>query len=172
MDFMKAFMDQNMIAMMVEIVLFANTVTMAMPTHGVETCLWTWCQSFLIFSLLEAKKYPETLKVFTNTALAESWEEQGHTIEGDPLLRRRELYPYDAPEGVLVITCAVDVQGDRLELEFRGWGVGEQTWGLAYEVLTGDPSTKASMGYIGSAFRTNLYTSIRTKTKSSMCHSG
>ena len=94
MDFMKAFMDQNMIAMMVEIVLFANTVTMAMPTHGVETCLWTWCQSFLIFSLLEAKKYPETLKVFTNTALAESWEEQGHTIETDPLLRRRELYPY------------------------------------------------------------------------------
>jgi len=37
------------------------------------------------------------------------------------------LYPYDAPEGVLVITCAVDVQGDRLELEFRGWGVGEET---------------------------------------------
>ena len=36
MDFMKAFMDQNMIAMMGEIVLFDNTVTMAMPTrwHG------------------------------------------------------------------------------------------------------------------------------------------
>ena len=36
MDFMKAFMDQHMIAMIGEIVLFANTVTMAMPTrwHG------------------------------------------------------------------------------------------------------------------------------------------
>ena len=33
MDFMKAFMDQNMIAMMGEVVLFANTVTMAMPTR-------------------------------------------------------------------------------------------------------------------------------------------
>ena len=33
MDFMKAFMDQNVIAMMGEIVLFANTVTMAMPTR-------------------------------------------------------------------------------------------------------------------------------------------
>ena len=33
MDFMKAFMDQNMIAMMDEMVLFANTVTMAMPTR-------------------------------------------------------------------------------------------------------------------------------------------
>ena len=39
-------------------------------------------------------------KVLTNTALGESWEEQGHTIEGDPILRRRELYPYAAPEGV------------------------------------------------------------------------
>ena len=33
MDFMKAFMDQHMIAMLGEIVLFANTVTMAMPTR-------------------------------------------------------------------------------------------------------------------------------------------
>ena len=33
MEFMKAFMDQSMIAMMGEIVLFANTVTMAMPTR-------------------------------------------------------------------------------------------------------------------------------------------
>ena len=30
---MKAFMDQHMIAMIGEIVLFANTVTMAMPTR-------------------------------------------------------------------------------------------------------------------------------------------
>ena len=33
MDFMKTFMDQHMIAMIGEIVLFANTVTMAMPTR-------------------------------------------------------------------------------------------------------------------------------------------
>ena len=36
MDFMKGFMDQHMIAMMGEIVLFANTVTMAMPTRWRE----------------------------------------------------------------------------------------------------------------------------------------
>ena len=33
MDFIKAFMDQHIIAMMGEIVLFANTVTVAMPTR-------------------------------------------------------------------------------------------------------------------------------------------
>ena len=36
MDFMKAFMDQHMIAMMGEMVLFANAVTMAMPTRWRE----------------------------------------------------------------------------------------------------------------------------------------
>ena len=33
MEFMKSFMDQSMIAMMGEIVLFANTVTMSMPSR-------------------------------------------------------------------------------------------------------------------------------------------
>ena len=33
MEFMKSFMDQSMIAMIGEICLFANTVTMAMPTR-------------------------------------------------------------------------------------------------------------------------------------------
>ena len=33
MDFMKSFLDQSMIAMIGEIFLFANTVTMAMPTR-------------------------------------------------------------------------------------------------------------------------------------------
>ena len=33
MDLMQVFMDQHMIAMMGEIVLFANTVTVAMPTR-------------------------------------------------------------------------------------------------------------------------------------------
>ena len=52
MDFMKVFMDQNMIAMMGEIVLFANTVTMAMPTRWRDNMMMDMvCQSFLIFSL-------------------------------------------------------------------------------------------------------------------------
>ena len=52
MDFMKAFMDQNMIAMMGEIVLFANTVTMAMPTRWRDNMMMDMvCQSFLIESV-------------------------------------------------------------------------------------------------------------------------
>ena len=49
MDFMKAFMDQNMIAMIGEIVLFANTVTMAMPTR--------WCGNMVMDYLSRILNY-------------------------------------------------------------------------------------------------------------------
>ena len=49
MDFMKAFMDQHIIAMMGEIVLFTNTVTMAMPTRWRENMFMDMVSSFFNF---------------------------------------------------------------------------------------------------------------------------
>ncbi|MFP4561633.1 MAG: phage terminase large subunit family protein [Thiohalorhabdus sp.] len=91
---------------------------------------------------IDAKREgPESLKVFVNTALAETWEEEGEGLETDYLLERREEYPSDpVPDGVLLLTAGVDVQDDRLELEIVGWGVSEETWSLDYRVLYGDPS--------------------------------
>ena len=97
--------------------------------------------SEMVARFLEAKKYPETLKVWINTSLGESWEEEGDTADENALMARREHYPDHLPEGVLVITAAVDVQADRLELEFRGWGVSEETWGLDYVVIPGNPAS-------------------------------
>ena len=54
MDFMKAFMDQHMIAMIGEIVLFANTVTMAMPTRWRDNMLMDMvskCFNFLAMNV-------------------------------------------------------------------------------------------------------------------------
>ena len=45
------------------------------------------------------------------------------------------------PAGVVVLTCGVDVQDNRLELEIVGWGRGEESWSIDYLVLYGDPST-------------------------------
>lgn len=42
------------------------------------------------------------------------------------------------PQGVKIIDFGVDFQIDRCELEFIGWGEGEETWGLGYFVLPGD----------------------------------
>jgi phage terminase large subunit GpA-like protein len=89
---------------------------------------------------VESKADPEKLKVFINTKLAETYEENidGEGVEEDSLIARVEDYS-GAPEGVLIITMAVDTQDDRLEYELRGWGVDEESWLIDYRVIHGDP---------------------------------
>ena len=53
---------------------------------------------------------------------------------------RREHYPAVVPLPVLVLTAGVDVQDDRLEVEVCGWRTGEESWGISYRVLWGDPA--------------------------------
>src|SRR5690625_6840671 len=43
----------------------------------------------------------------------------------------------------MVITAGVETQGDRREVEFVGWGEGEESWGVEYHVLYGDPAQPA-----------------------------
>tara|TARA_Y100000004_G_scaffold197143_2_gene270013 strand:- start:5065 stop:6885 length:1821 start_codon:yes stop_codon:yes gene_type:complete len=99
----------------------------------------TWAD--MAKNFLEAKKNPETLKTFINTALGESWEEQGETVEYDTLLQRR--LNYDAttvPEDVLVITAGIDCQKDRLECQIVGWGKNYEAWVIEYRIFWGDPN--------------------------------
>lgn len=44
----------------------------------------------------------------------------------------------EIPDGVLVLTAAVDVQDDRFEVEVMGWGKGYESWGIKYEKLAGN----------------------------------
>lgn len=90
---------------------------------------------------LEAKPYPEQLKVVVNTVFGESWEDRGDHVDDSGLLTRREAYGPGVPLGVAVVTAGVDVQDDRVEVELVGWGRGEECWSLDYKVVRGDPST-------------------------------
>ena len=92
-------------------------------------------------NFLEAKKNPETLKTFINTSLGESWEEQGEALEYDTLLERRLNYDFQSiPEDVLVITCAADLQRDRIEVQTVGWGLNYEAWVIDYKIFWGDPN--------------------------------
>ena len=96
----------------------------------------------IIEDFKEAKKAPETLKVWVNTSLGESWEEPSET-DGEELLKRRERYNCEIPDKVLVLTAGVDTQDDRLEVEVVGWGVGKESWGIEYKIFHGDPGQEA-----------------------------
>lgn len=99
----------------------------------------TWAD--MAKNFLEAKKQPEMLKTWINTALGESWEEQGETIEHETLLERRLNYDTETiPEDVLVLTAGVDTQKDRLELQMIGWGANYEAWVIEYKIFWGDPN--------------------------------
>jgi phage terminase large subunit GpA-like protein len=98
----------------------------------------------IIEEFLEAKRGgPEQLKAWVNTTLGETWEEQGDGVESHDLMKRREPYGCEVPNGVLVLTAGVDVQDDRLEVEVVGWGVGKESWGIEYRAIYGDPGQPA-----------------------------
>lgn len=84
----------------------------------------------------------EPLKSWTNTEMGQSWEQQGDTMEEESLMERLEEYAAEVPEQVTQITCGVDVQDDRFELEIVGWGKGKESWGIYYIVLYGDLKQK------------------------------
>ena len=96
----------------------------------------------IITEFLEAKKNTSTLQVWVNTTLGESWEEPSD-MESDFLIKRRERYDAQLPEGVLLLTAGVDTQDDRLEVEVVGWGHGKESWGIEYQVFMGDPGQEA-----------------------------
>ena len=95
----------------------------------------------VVEEFLAARRDPHLMQVFVNTVLAEGWEEQGETVEKETLESRAELYgPDDLPDGVVFATLGVDVQGNRLECQTLGFGVGEEIWSVAFDVLHGDPA--------------------------------
>jgi len=99
----------------------------------------TWAD--MAKSFLEAKKSPEMLKTWINTALGESWEEQGEAVKYDTLLARRLNYDHTTiPEDVLILTAGVDTQKDRLELQLVGWGKNYEAWVCDYNIFWGDPN--------------------------------
>ncbi len=93
----------------------------------------------IIQEFLESKDDPERFKVFVNTILGEPWEERGEIEDEEVLLERREEYEAELPEGVLLLTMAVDTQDDRLEYEVVGWGHGEESWGIEKGIIWGKP---------------------------------
>lgn len=95
-------------------------------------------QKFLVAKEQLDQGNPEGMKVWVNTELGETWEEQGEVVEDAELLGRRELYEADVPDGVLVLTAGIDVQDDRFEVEVVGWGVGKESWGIRYQKIFGD----------------------------------
>jgi phage terminase large subunit GpA-like protein len=102
-------------------------------------CGWSEVvEKFLLARELQKQGDPEKMKTWVNTELGQTWEEPGDRVDDEALYKRRELYGAEVPDGVLVLTCGVDIQADRIEAEVVGWGIGKESWGIRYQKLMGD----------------------------------
>jgi phage terminase large subunit GpA-like protein len=93
----------------------------------------------LAAEFLTAKTSPDTLQVFVNTFLAEGWKYAAEQIDESDLASRVE--PFDLPNippDVLLVTVGVDVQHDRLEIVFLGFGRTD-IFILGNQVIWGSP---------------------------------
>nr|BDD48063.1 terminase [Pseudomonadaceae bacterium] len=96
--------------------------------------------SRIVQDWLKAKKTYEGRKSFTNTTLGEAWEDRGQKVDGDSLFRKRESYAAEIPVDHCILTAAVDVQDDRLELLVKAWLDEEESYCIRYDKLYGDLS--------------------------------
>lgn len=108
---------------------------------------------------LDAQGNPELLKVFVNTVLGETWEEQGEVVDAAGLRSHVEDYgPDDLPPLVHYATLGGDVQGDRIEMEIVGWGAGDESWGIQYEIVYGDPARAETWAKVDEIRRRKFWT--------------
>lgn len=102
---------------------------------------------------------PTDLQVFVNTVLGECWVETvmaKEHLDAEVIAERAEQYPADIPDGVLLLTAAVDVQDNRFEVEVRGWAKDYESWGIYKKEIYGDPTKQAVWNDLEEYLRTTF----------------
>lgn len=108
----------------------------------------------IVSEFLAARRDVSKLKAFVNTTLGEAWEEDtGEKTDAQALMVRREHYAAPAPKGVVAVVASIDTQDDRVEIQYDGYGRGEERWSLAYTRLFGDPSRPGLWDKLAEALR-------------------
>lgn len=90
-------------------------------------------------AFMDAKRSPETLQTWVNTALGETWVERGDAPKYENVLAMRAEYKSrEVPAGCLLLTAGVDVQKNRLIYVVRGWGYGMASWLIEFGEVFGE----------------------------------
>lgn len=98
---------------------------------------------FLVANEERKKGNIELLKVWTNTEMGQTWEEEGEEIDNEELAARLEEYDGEVPAEVIILTAGVDVQDDRFEVEVVGWAEEKESYGIYYRKIYGDLKSEA-----------------------------
>jgi phage terminase large subunit GpA-like protein len=98
--------------------------------------------SDIVADWLRAQDSPKSLQSFINDRLGETWEDKHEKISDESLYGRREAYGPMVPMTAGLLTAGIDIQDDRIEIEVKAWGEGEENWNMDYKILYGDTATQ------------------------------
>lgn len=110
----------------------------------------------LVETWLDANgKGNESLRVFINTKLAEPWENKGARVDPTGFMSRREDYGegIEVPEWAVALTCGVDVQENRFELQVQAWGIADQRAVVDWRTVDGSPKKAESWALLKEALQ-------------------
>ena len=104
----------------------------------------SWVEILTEFEAVAAD--PAQLKVFVNTILAETWEDQTtQRLDAEGLAKRAGGYELGTvPSGGLVLTAGIDLQrrqGGYAQIIVRAWGEGDESWLVDRKIIHGDQAT-------------------------------
>ena len=98
----------------------------------------------IVKDFYESKDDQNKLQTFINTIEARAFEPPTISLKGDDLFARREDYTRDSvPDAVEFITAGVDIQADRIEINFIGWAKGMEAYNLDYKQIYGNTEQDA-----------------------------
>lgn len=97
----------------------------------------------IILEYLQANGDSAQMQVVYNTRFGMLWEVRGDMDSEEDVMARREEYDAELPTGVIILTCGVDTQDDRLEYEVVGYGHFCESWGIKKGVIMGRPDSDA-----------------------------
>lgn len=98
----------------------------------------TW--RHIVAEFLASKDNPEMFRGWVNTVRGQVWIEDGERLEPLEIMKRAEDYEALVPAAAGILTAAVDVQKDRLELLVVAWGPDEESWDLEHVTVIGSPA--------------------------------
>ncbi len=81
------------------------------------------------------------MKAWVNTTRGECWEGEIERTDADELKQRAEPFKLRVlARDCLLLLCGCDTQGNRLEAQVWGYGIGGQMWTIDHRVFFGSPA--------------------------------
>jgi phage terminase large subunit GpA-like protein len=125
---------------------YLNELYSTFPGSSLSILMENWLAALHHLSMGDESK----LVAYTNSSMGVPYAYNGDQPEVDELAGRELDYaPGTVPEGGLLLTMGVDVQGSWLEIVVRAWGRGEESWLVLHERIEGNPGLIESAVWAG-----------------------